>query len=142
MPGLPTSEPSRGFWHRCAESSGSSTAKSRSPGHSRCCAISRATPTASPSRTAGSSPLMMVVCRSAGRTIALKVLASGNHDAYRDVCTRSAWPTRIDAGFVLGEPIEELQQGVDLVVMTAVRERQELAFKIGQPGGFFWQQDS
>ena len=75
--GLADNEPSRSSWHRSAEPSGSSTANSHSPGHSRSCAISRATPIASPSRTAGWSPLMMVACRSAGRTIASKVPAAG-----------------------------------------------------------------
>jgi len=58
-------------------SSGSSTAKSHLPGRSRCWAISRATRIALPSPTAGSSPPMLVACRSAGRTIASKVLAAG-----------------------------------------------------------------
>ena len=48
-----TRKHSRGSLRLCAGSSGSSTARSRSPDPKPCCAISRATRTASPSRTAG-----------------------------------------------------------------------------------------
>jgi Putative transposase len=53
--GSPTNEPSRASWHRCVRSNGWSTPRTRSPGLSRCCAISRAIRTASPSSTAVSS---------------------------------------------------------------------------------------
>ena len=49
MRGSPTRGPSRGSWRRCARSNGWSTARTRSQDPSRCCAISPATPTASPS---------------------------------------------------------------------------------------------
>ena len=77
MPGLPTSARSSASSLRCAGSSGWSTARRRSRGPSRCYAICRATPIASPSRTVGWSLLMMAACHSAGKTIASKVLAAG-----------------------------------------------------------------
>ena len=46
-------ERSRRIWRRCARPSGSSTPSARSPGPRRCWPICRATPTASPSPTAG-----------------------------------------------------------------------------------------
>src|SRR5258708_5120765 len=54
MLGLPTRGPSSASSPRCSASSGSSTARRRSRGPSRCCAISPAIPIASPSRTAAS----------------------------------------------------------------------------------------
>ena len=72
-----TSEPSRRVWHRYARSIGWSMPSVRSADRRPCSPICRATPTASPSPIAGSSPPMTVACRSAGRTIASKVLAAG-----------------------------------------------------------------
>ena len=60
--GSPTNKPSTLSSRRCAGSSGYSTARSRSRGPSRCCAICRATPIALLSRTVGLSLLMMVAC--------------------------------------------------------------------------------
>ena len=45
----PTRLPSRPIWRRCARSTGWSMPRSRSAGPGKCCAICRATPTASPS---------------------------------------------------------------------------------------------
>ena len=53
-------------------------ARSRSAGPKPCCAISRATPTASPSRTAGWSPPTTAPSRSAARTIASTAPAAGS----------------------------------------------------------------
>src|SRR5258705_7757575 len=53
MRGSPTRPHSRPIWRHCARSIGWSTPRSRSPGPGRCCAICRATPTASRSPIAG-----------------------------------------------------------------------------------------
>ena len=52
MPSSAMRKPSPPTWHHCATASGWSTASAHSAGPRRCCAISPATPTASPSRTA------------------------------------------------------------------------------------------
>ena len=51
--GSPTRRHSTPIWRHCARSIGWSTQRNRSPGRSRCCAICRATPTASRSPIAG-----------------------------------------------------------------------------------------
>ena len=51
--GSPMAEPLRRIWRLCARSSGSSTPSAPLPGPRRCSPISPATPTASPSPTAG-----------------------------------------------------------------------------------------
>src|SRR5882757_4650214 len=77
MPGLPTTGRSSVSSLRYGASGGSSIARRRSQGPSRCCAISPAIPIASPSRTAASLQPTTVRLRSAGRTIALAARAAG-----------------------------------------------------------------
>jgi hypothetical protein len=43
---------------------------------------------------------------------------------------------------VFGKPIEKQQQRVDLVVVGAIRDRNELIFEIGEPRSFVRQQDA
>jgi hypothetical protein len=49
---------------------------------------------------------------------------------------------RIDIGFVRGVPIEELQQGVDLIVIPTTWKSEKLPFKISEPGRLIGQQDA
>src|SRR4029077_15117841 len=65
------------FIARCGASSGWSTARRRSQGPSRCCAISPVTLIVSPFRTAASLQPTTPALRSAGRTIASTALAAG-----------------------------------------------------------------
>jgi Transposase zinc-binding domain/Putative transposase len=59
----------KAIWRHCARSIGSSTPRSRSPGPSKCCAICRAIPTASPSPIAGCCPPTKAALPSNTRTI-------------------------------------------------------------------------
>jgi hypothetical protein len=77
MPDSPTRERSSASSPRCRTSSGSSTARPRSQGPSRCCAISPVTPIVSPSRTAASLQPTTTRLRSAGRIIASTAPAAG-----------------------------------------------------------------
>src|ERR1700690_1508759 len=67
--GSPTRLHSRPIWRHCARSIGWSTRRSRSPGRGRCCAICRATPTASRSLIAGSYPPTRTASPSSTRTL-------------------------------------------------------------------------
>ena len=60
-------------WRRCAKPNGSSTPSARSAGPRRCSLICRATPTASPSPTAGLIALTQRASPSSARTIGSKV---------------------------------------------------------------------
>src|SRR5262249_44641562 len=69
----PMHKPLRPIWLRCATANGSSTANGRSVAPRKCCAISRATPTASPSPTSAWSRSTTTASPSSGRTTASKV---------------------------------------------------------------------
>src|SRR6202043_3131778 len=49
---------------------------------------------------------------------------------------------RLDVLLVMGKPVEEQQQRIDLVVVTAVGKREELVLEIRQPEGLVREQDA
>jgi hypothetical protein len=49
---------------------------------------------------------------------------------------------RLDVLLVLGKPVEEQKQRIDLIVVSAVGKREELALEIGKPRCLVREQDA
>ena len=104
-------------------SSGWSTARHRSRGPSRCCAISPVTPIVSPSRTAASLQPTTAASRSAGRTTASTVRTAGRRCGCTRTSSSAASSARAAQGLPPHPPLRLVRQRHHRAEQLATRAR-------------------